>query len=1147
MPIRELTMIPPPDPRSLRSSLACAGPSRSTRASLRSLEWRSEAGVGLVEALTASIIFLIVSAATVGLLIGAVKGNAASQRVAYATEAAQTQIEKIRALPYLEVGTNPGSPAGSVTPSVTAASLGFANLNATVTTHISYVGDGVPGGYNQTTDYKKVTVTVASGSTQLAQDVTFIAPDTSADQGTLGQASITLNVTDMGYGRAGQPASGVAISLLNGPSSPLSDQTDASGTVTFAGLTYNSSGSYSISLPAGYTLLSGQTSVALAAGQDYSGALNVEQYATINICAPACSPTTGYTGTATVIVTPQSGSPQTYSGVSFTNGAASIGSIVPGTSYSVSMTTASGLVGTAALQAVPNAYPTDLTSTYTVALVTPPAASIALASTSNTKAATVTWNVTFNTNVIGVSTSNFSLTGTATSGASLSAPTGTGSSWTVTATTAGDGTLGLSLSNISGIYDTYGNALSGTAAGPSYTIDKTAPTVVITAPVALSTTGPTPTLSGTAGNAANGTDGTSITINIYPFPQTSGTPTQTATATRAGTTWTTTASSIAAGTYNAIATQSDQAGNVGTSGTVKFTVSTTPLLTNVNSSLADGSYKAGQLVPINVTFSMPVNVTGTPTLTLGTTPSRTASYASGTGTATLTFNYTVLAGDTSADLDYASTAALALAGGTIKSAADGTNASLTLPSPGTSGSLGSNDSIVIDTTNPTVTLTAPATASSGNDTTPTLSGAAGSATGDSTTVTVKIYNGATLVQTLTPTRAGAAWTTTAAALAQGTYTATATQTDAAGNTGTSTTNTFTIDTAAPAVTLTNPVTASHTNDTTPTLSGAAGTATGDSTTVTVKIYNGATLVQTLTPAAVGATWTTTAAALADGTYTATATQTDNAGNTGTSSTNTFTVDTVAPAVTLTVPATASYDNDTTPTLSGAAGNAAGDSTPITVKIYNGATLVQTLTPNRTFATWTTTATALAQGTYTATATQTDSAGNTGTSSTNTFTVDTTVPTASSISTAPNPQDGKPDWSSPNHDTITLTYSEAMDPNVISSGWNGSTPLAVTASFTVPGHTQLAIRNAANTATLPLGTIDLGDTSSHYVSSGTVTEGASIVMSGNQIIITINSTNGALNTHGGATTLVWTPSGLATDLAGNACTTATVSSTSKVNF
>ena len=106
---------------------------------------------------------------------------------------------------------------------------------------------------------------------------------------------------------------------------------------------------------------------------------------------------------------------------------------------------------------------------------------------------------------------------------------------------------------------------------------------------------------------------------------------------------------------------------------------TAPTVTGVTSSTANGSYPAGTVIPVQVTFSEAVNVTGTPQLTLSTgSPATTAvNYSSGTGTNTLTFNYTVAAGNTSADLDYASTAALALNGGTIKDAATN-NATLTL-------------------------------------------------------------------------------------------------------------------------------------------------------------------------------------------------------------------------------------------------------------------------------------------------------------------------------------------------------------------------------------------------------------------------------------------------------------------------------------
>ena len=132
---------------------------------------------------------------------------------------------------------------------------------------------------------------------------------------------------------------------------------------------------------------------------------------------------------------------------------------------------------------------------------------------------------------------------------------------------------------------------------------------------------------------------------------------------------------------------------------------TSPTVLSVTSAKANGQYKAGELIPVSVTFSEAVQVTGTPTLTLATAGSanRVVNYASGTGSPVLVFNYTVQAGDTSQDLDYLSTSSLALNGGIIKDA-NNNNAVLTLPTPGAANSLGANKALIIDTTSPAFNL-----------------------------------------------------------------------------------------------------------------------------------------------------------------------------------------------------------------------------------------------------------------------------------------------------------------------------------------------------------------------------------------------------------------------------------------------------------
>lgn len=130
-------------------------------------------------------------------------------------------------------------------------------------------------------------------------------------------------------------------------------------------------------------------------------------------------------------------------------------------------------------------------------------------------------------------------------------------------------------------------------------------------------------------------------------------------------------------------------------------------VTNVSSSSANGTYKIGDVITIVVTFSESVTVNtgaGIPRIVLETgSTDQSAGYVSGSGTDTLTFSYTVQAGDTSADLDYSSTSALELQGGTIKDSTSA-DATLTLPAPGAAGSLGANKSMPIDGVRPTATV-----------------------------------------------------------------------------------------------------------------------------------------------------------------------------------------------------------------------------------------------------------------------------------------------------------------------------------------------------------------------------------------------------------------------------------------------------------
>ncbi|KOF03884.1 hypothetical protein OB69_02380, partial [Roseivirga seohaensis subsp. aquiponti] len=134
-----------------------------------------------------------------------------------------------------------------------------------------------------------------------------------------------------------------------------------------------------------------------------------------------------------------------------------------------------------------------------------------------------------------------------------------------------------------------------------------------------------------------------------------------------------------------------------------------PTVTSVSSTKNNGSYKVGEIIAITVTFSEVVNVTPgcvgeVPQLTLETgATDRVVDYTGGTGTNTLTFNYTVQAGDTNSDLDYVATNSLSLNSSFMSDAA-GNTPNLTLPVPAAANSLGANKDLVIDTAIPTATV-----------------------------------------------------------------------------------------------------------------------------------------------------------------------------------------------------------------------------------------------------------------------------------------------------------------------------------------------------------------------------------------------------------------------------------------------------------
>ena len=209
----------------------------------------------------------------------------------------------------------------------------------------------------------------------------------------------------------------------------------------------------------------------------------------------------------------------------------------------------------------------------------------------------------------------------------------------------------------------------------------------------------------------------------------------------------------------------------------------------------NGSYGIGAVITLTVQFSeaLVVDTTGgSPRLQLETgVIDRYATFSGGSGTNTLSFSYTVQAGDSSADLDQLTANALALNGGTIKDAA-GNNAILSLAAPGATGSLAANGALVINTIG-AITASIGAVAdnvgliqanlandAATDDNTPTITGSISDPL--SSGQSLRLYNGSTLLGSASVNNTDRSWSfTPTTALANGFYAITARVADTAGN------------------------------------------------------------------------------------------------------------------------------------------------------------------------------------------------------------------------------------------------------------------------------------------------------------------------------------------------------------------------------
>ncbi|MEZ3500634.1 Ig-like domain-containing protein [Pantoea sp. KPR_PJ] len=401
-----------------------------------------------------------------------------------------------------------------------------------------------------------------------------------------------------------------------------------------------------------------------------------------------------------------------------------------------------------------------------------------------------------------------------------------------------------------------------------------------------------------------------------------------------------------------------------------------------------------------------------------------------------------------------------------------------------------------------------------DDTTPTLSGTTGAGN------IITVYDGTTLLGTVTAT--DGTWSFTTGALAQGPHTLNVTVTNAAGNVSTATPFNLTIDTVAPAAStlvITNDAAGvvvpngGSTNDSTPVLSGTAETGS------VVTLYDGTTTLGTVTVGAGGAWSFTPATALGEGAHSLRVTVTDAAGNVSGSTSASVIIDTTPPEVTLTasnnngtVPvaiANNGLTNDSTPALSGVA--EAGSR----LTISDGTTVIGSVTVGSS-GQWSFVTPTLADGAHTLSVTATDAVGNISAPVSLTLNVDTTPPAAvANLEVRDNV--GSIQGVLANGaitDDNTPTLSGTAEAGAVVTIFDGTTPLgSVTAGADGAwSFTTAALNNGVHPLSVTVRDV-AGNTSA---ASATVSITVDTVAPGASTLVVTNDVTGTVVANGGAT-------------------------------
>lgn len=156
---------------------------------------RDDRGFTLVETIMALVVLGTIMLISITVISAAFRTLGDARETDVASNVGQARVEVVRSLAFDEVGTQGGSPAGSLAESETAEVQG---ISMQVTTAVEWVGsgsgldvvpsggDGVPGFFDPGVDYKLVTVTVTpeGGDNEVVYRTIVAPPNVAATEGT---------------------------------------------------------------------------------------------------------------------------------------------------------------------------------------------------------------------------------------------------------------------------------------------------------------------------------------------------------------------------------------------------------------------------------------------------------------------------------------------------------------------------------------------------------------------------------------------------------------------------------------------------------------------------------------------------------------------------------------------------------------------------------------------------------------------------------------------------------------------------------------------------------------------------------------------------------------------------------------------------